>query len=599
MSTKFNLNRQPVPDEEINSHKDFGELVKAFKKQSINKARSDSGFLKNKKITYSAVIAGATVLCTVTYFSVFKNNPAKPKSNDKITTSNTNQNSTNTFLNKPNTAFIAPPISKINVPYQSYKVKSEQGAVIKTQSNSKIIVPKNAFVNSKGNTIVGDVEIKFREFHNQADIIASGIPMKYDSAGIQTHLESAGMIDIKGYQNNEPVFINPKKQITVELQSAQTADKFNMYVLDTIAKNWTYLNRDNSLKGLERQKGEKGHEKPKTEVDSVINENAITKKLQQQLNAIPPKIETEKTTYTKKVNQLPKANEPSKPIKATPGKEQFQLDVDGKEFPELATFKNMVFEVGAENKNYNSKLADITWSSAEISEGTQKGKNYLLTLKLRDRVEKLIVYPALLGKEYDAALKNYDSKFKEYQTVLAKRLAVEKKLKEEFEKKQAEYLAEQKKLSDDLIKERIRIRQEQEQQLANQFKSIGNQQRVTRIFQVSNFGIYNSDCPNSMPKGESIKPIYVNKDGSLLQNIMCVYLICNDKNLVYNLNTSAAINYNPNEKYSLCIIANGQTYMCNNETFAKNTSSKNNKFELIEINSEIDNVIDFKKALGV
>jgi len=30
--------------------------------------------------------------------------------------------------------------------------------------------------------------------------------------------------------------------------------------------------------------------------------------------------------------------------------------------------------VGSENKNYNSKLADITWGSAEISEGPQKGK---------------------------------------------------------------------------------------------------------------------------------------------------------------------------------------------------------------------------------
>ena len=51
MATKFNLNRQPVPDEEINSHKDFGELVNKFKKQSIEKARSDASFLKNKKAT--------------------------------------------------------------------------------------------------------------------------------------------------------------------------------------------------------------------------------------------------------------------------------------------------------------------------------------------------------------------------------------------------------------------------------------------------------------------------------------------------------------------------------------------------------------------
>ncbi len=74
---KFNLNRPPVSDEEINSHKDFGELVKKFKNESIQKARSDVSFQKKKKMTYSAVIAGVAVICTVTYFSVFKKEPPK------------------------------------------------------------------------------------------------------------------------------------------------------------------------------------------------------------------------------------------------------------------------------------------------------------------------------------------------------------------------------------------------------------------------------------------------------------------------------------------------------------------------------------------
>jgi hypothetical protein len=583
MGTKFNIDRKPVPDEEINSHKDFGELIKTFKKQSIEKARSDTNFLKNKKITYTAIIAGATVLCTVTYFSVFKSKETKQTTYDKITTIPLQTNAQNSKSNK---AFIVPPISKLNVPYQKFKLKSEHGATLKTESNSKIIVPKNAFVNKKGENIIGDVEIQFREFHDQADIIASGIPMKYDSAGIQSHLESAGMIDIKGYQNNEPVFINPKKQITVELQSTQIADKFNMYALDTVAKNWTYLHRDNSLKGLEKQ-------------DNAVKENNATKTIQKQIDAIPPKIEIEKVVYSKKINQLPKANEPTKPSKAIEGRPKFQLDVNAKEFPELATFNNMVFEVGSENKNYNSKLSEITWSSAEISEGPQKGKNYLLTLKLRDRIEKLFVYPALTGKDFDNAIKTYDIKYIEYKNVLAKRVADEKRLKEEFEKKQTEYLAEQKKLNDDLIKERIKIRQEQEQQLANQFKSIGNQQRVTRIFQVSNFGIYNSDCPNSMPKGEVLNPVYLVNGTTPLLNLSYSFLICANKNLVYNLNTNEPLRFNPNEKYSLCIIANGKTYMCDHETFANNTSNKQNKISLKEISSDIDNVVDFKKALGI
>lgn len=593
MGTKFNIDRKPVPDEEINSHKDFGELIKSFKKQSIEKARSDVSFLKNKKITYTAIIAGATILCTVTYFSVFKNNKAKQTTYDKITTI---PFQTNTKNSKSKKAFISPPISKLNVPYQKFKLKNDQGATLVTQSNSKIKIPKNAFIDKKGETIIGDVEIQFREFHDQADIVASGIPMKYDSAGIQSHLESAGMIDIKGFQNNDPIFINPKKEITVELQSTQSADKFNMYTLDTVAQNWIYLHRDNSLQGQLEKKGVK---RTFSQVDSVMNENVIIKKLRKQIDEIPPKIDIEKATYSKKINQLPKSIEPTKPAKAIEGRPKFQLDVSAKEFPELATFKNMVFEVGSENKNYNSNLSEITWSSAEISERTQRGKNYLLTLKLRDRVEKLIVYPALTGKDYDEAIKAYDTKYSEYKNVLAKRLTEEKRLKLEFEKKQAEYIAQQKKLNDDLVKERIKIRQVQEKELTNQFNSIGNNQKVVRVFQISNFGIYNSDCPNSLPIGETLNPIYLVNQNTPLLNVTSTYLICNNRNLVYNLNPKEPLRFNPNEKYSLCIIANGKTYLCNDEMFSKNTSNKQNKINLIELNSDIDNVHDFKKALGI
>ena len=593
MGTKFNLNRQPVPDEEINSHKDFGELVNKFKKQSIEKARSDASFLKNKKATYSAIIAGVAVICTVTYFSVFKKEPPKETSHDKIITLQKNNTSTlNTKLNK---AFIAPPISKLNVPYTSYTVKAEQGATLKHKSNSKISIPKKAFVNKQGHDIIGDVEITYREFHNQADIIASGIPMAYDSAGTHTTLESAGMIDIRGYQNGEPVFINPKKQITIEFASEHTADRYNMYVLDTIAKNWVYVGRDNSLKGQKRPEGQKGLKGQKPLTNSVSNKEI---EIQKQLDAIPPKIENEKIVYTKKVNQLPKATTPIKPAKAIVGRPQFELDVNYKEFPELEAFKNAVFEVGAENKNYSSKLADITWSSAEVSEGPQKGKNYLLTLKLKERIEKLIVYPALTGADYDNALKKYETKFNDYKNLVAKREADEKKLKEEFEAKQAVFIAEQKTLTEQMLKERIRWQKEQEVQLNNQFKTMDNQSKVTRIFNVSNFGICNSDCPTSMPKGEHMNPVFtINSTGTFIR-AEHTYLVSHSNNIVYNFYTPT-FSYDPKESYSLCVLANGKLYLCSKELLSQCLTSKQNKIPVTELSSDVNDVVDLRRALGI
>lgn len=592
MGTKFNLNRQPVPDEEINSHKDFGELVDKFKKQSIEKARSDASFLKNKKATYTAIIAGVAVACTVTYFSVFKKEPPKESTHDKIVTKQQHTNSPDT---KPNKAFITPPISRLNVPYTSYKVKSEQGATLKHSSNSKIIIPKKAFVNKQGQDIIGDVEIKYREFHNQADIIASGIPMAYDSAGVKSTLESAGMIDIKGYQNGELVFINPKKQITVEFQSEHTGDRYNMYVLDTVAGNWVYVSRDNSLKGQkrpERQKGLKGHE------PTANSSSPKEKELQKQIDAIPPKIEAEKVVYAKKINQLPKTHEPAKPNKAIAGRPQFELDVNYKEFPELEAFKNAVFEVGAENKNYSSKLADITWSSAEVSEGPIKGKNYLLTLKLRERVEKLIVYPALTGADYDKALKNYESKFADYKSLVAKREADEKRLKEEFEAKQVAFAAEQKRLTEEMLRERIRWKKEQEDELNSQFQSINNQEKVTRIFKVTSFGICNSDCPANMPTEARMNPVFtVNGNGTFIK-ANTTYLVCHSRNLVFSFGNEP-LTYNPKEAYSICVLSNGKLYTCNKELLAKCLASKQNKIPVQEISADVSDSYELKKALGI
>ena len=597
MATKFNLNRQPVPDEEINSHKDFGELVNKFKKQSIEKARSDVSFLKNKKATYSAIIAGVAVICTVTYFSVFKKEPPKETNNDKIVTSQ--QHHTNTPNTKLNKTFIVPPISKLNVPYTSYNVKAEQGATLKHKSNSKIIIPKKAFVNKQGQDIIGEVEITYREFHNQADIIASGIPMTYDSAGVQTTLESAGMIDIRGYQNGEPVYINPKKQITVEFQSEHTADRYNMYVLDTVAKNWVYVSRDNSLKDKTKFDKQSSKEIPMEDLDFEGGEKSSKiHSLQKQLNAIPPKIEAEKIVYTKKVNQLPKVITPTKPTKATAGRPQFELDVSYKEFPELEAFKNAVFEVGTENKNYSSKLADITWSSAEVSEGPIKGKNYLLTLKLRERVEKLIVYPALSGADYDKALKSYETKFSDYKDLVAKREAQEKKLKEEFEAKQVAFAAEQKAITKQMIEERIRWQKQQEEQLNKQFQTIDNQEKVTRIFNVTNFGYCNSDCPTSMPQGEKMTPIFTINDNGTFIKAEHTYLICHTKNVVYNF-YNPPISYDPKDTYSICILSNGKMYLCDKIQLGSCFASKQNKIPVKELSTNVNDSYELKKALGI
>jgi hypothetical protein len=584
MEPKFNLNRPPIGDDEINSKKDFGELVKKFKSESIEKARSDSNFLKNKKITYSTIIAGAVVVCNVTYFAVFKSNPPKIESNEKtITLNQTVTNKATSQIKK-----IQSPIKKIDVPYQSYKLNAQKGGVITHHTNSKIKVPKNAFINKKGEEIIGDVEIKYRELHNQTDILASGIPLKYDSAGISFNFESAGMFDIKGIQNNEPIYIKKDKTITVEFASKDTTDHFNQYIFDTLAHNWVYLKRDNPLKIVNQNKGilNTSDKEPNPKITA----------LEKELNLIPPKIEKEKQNTEQKISQIKKPKAPIKPNKPIEGREQFELDVDYKDFPELEPYKNALFEVGTENKNLSKDLSSVVWNSAIISEGPKKGQNYILTLKYKDRTEKLIVYPTLTGKDYDEASKQFEKKYSDYKQLLAKKEAEEEKLKAEFEQKMVEYAKEEKRLKQEITQEQIRLQRARAQQMEESFASVNNRVKVNRVFQISTFNIYNSDCPHSIPKGEVINPIFVSKEKKSAIVPEIVYLVCHSKNMILQYGNEP-LKYNPNDSYSICIIKNNQIMLCSKEEFSNSVSK--GKFTLTSINKEIDNINELKQLIGI
>lgn len=582
MQPKFNIDRPKVSDEEINKHKDFDNLVKQFKEQSIQKARSDKSWWKNNYIRYAAVIAGATVICTVTYKALFnKTNSTEKAVNDKTNTLK-DQNTV-----PKNTKFINEPFEKIKVNNTSYKVDNSKGAEIRHSTGSKINIPKSSFVNKKGEEIQGEVEILYREIHDQAEIIASGIPMRYDSAGKEFTFESAGMFEIKGYQNGEPVFIKHDKPLTVEFNSKQPEDHFNQYFLDTVAKNWTYLKRDNPVVPTQLQ--------PPNPAEQKKELKKLEQKFEPAIAAIPKRIDSVQVVYTKKIDKLEKPSQPTKPNKSS-GRPQFELDVDYKEFPELSAFKNAVFEIGTESTNYKPEMKDITWSSAEIEEGPKKGINYILVLKLKQRVEKLVVYPVLTGNDFAEALKKYEEKFEKYKTLQAKRVAEEEKLKAEMEAKQAAYVAQKKKMEEEYLREKIRIEKEKTDELNKDISKGGFVGVISRVFSISNFGIYNSDCAR-LPGPMVMNPIYSHEGKTL--SPYTVYLIETNRNMVFNLAEGSSIKFDKGTAYTLCVLAGRDVYVVSKEDFATAVESKELTFHTKKLDSQISDLYELKKAMGL
>lgn len=594
MSPKFNIDRPKISDEEINKHQNFNKLVERFKQQSLKKARGDESWWQNKKIRYSTVIAGVTVICTITYFSLFSNQSKQNKKNETLIT----QNTTPKTNKEAKSAFINAPSQKLRTPYSAYKINNATGGNITHSTSSKIKIPKNSFVDKNGKDIVGDVTIEYKEFHDAGDVIASGIPMAYDSAGKHYNLETAGMFDIKGTQDGEPVFIKPEKNLEIELASASNEQRFNQYYLDTLERNWKYIQKDHAV--------EQTKKKAQTAVSMPLTTTPKLEALKNEIEKVlPKKIDSVKVVYTLKSEKLPRAKEPVKPVESTPGKPTFKLDGSYDEFPELAAFNNVIFEVGPENKNYSKELHEITWSDVKVSQGPVKGKNYILNLIYRNRSEKLIVYPVLSGVDFDKAEKAYEKKLETYQALADKREADEKRLLAEMQSKQAVYLAEQKKKQEDYDKEKAALfakyNTAEQNDIASNFNAMSLQVKATRLFRVSQFGIFNSDCPHSTPQGASVVPVFVSTDKEKILNADFIYLVDHTNKTVYSLDKSGnfKLNYTPGSVYSICVFNKNKMYLCNKNAFKQSSEKGSETFIVEALPGAADNLPDFKKAIEI
>ncbi|MFN5418097.1 MAG: hypothetical protein ACK5B9_13645, partial [Flavobacteriia bacterium] len=157
-----------------------------------------------------------------------------------------------------------------------FEIESTEKSVINLKNGGKIEFPANAFVDAQGNPVQGKVEIEWQEFHSLTDIILSGIPMKYDSAGVQNNFQSGGMFTIKAKQNDENVDLAPNKKAKVDLASMQDTPCYNFYKLDEEKGDWAYKTTKNGTENP-NFKEEKAVEKVKEPqiIDAQVDTKAF------------------------------------------------------------------------------------------------------------------------------------------------------------------------------------------------------------------------------------------------------------------------------------------------------------------------------------
>jgi len=126
---------------------------------------------------------------------------------------------------------------------------------------------------------------------------------------------------------------------------------------------------------------------------------------------------------------------------------------------------------------------------------------------------------------------------------------------------------------------------------------MGNQLKVTRLFNVSNFGIYNSDCARDLPRGGLMEPVFSMNETNV-RNADKVYLVDHGRNLVYEMPYGQIV-YDPKHVYSLCVINKGEIFLCDKQTFMALLKTDDSKVPLTALPPEANDVSDFRTALGI
>ncbi len=356
-------------------------------------------------------------------------------------------------------AFINPPVTTWDIPFERAEISNANDTVIRTSLGSFIKIPKNCLEDEKGNPVTSGIQFIFREFPTPAEIFLSGIPMVYDSAGVRATFESAGMIEIYAMKDGKPLKIREGRKIDISLVSTKEEDNYNLYYLDTLARNWQYRGKDKL--GIKKEhRSASRSKKQKAVVDTI-----------------------------ERVKDFPVPEKPKQPLMARNDKFHIKLDLVKGEFPELELYGKTVFEIDDTYKSLNKKHAAITWEDVTLTPASDAMCYYLSFRAGRDSC-RYRVRPVLSGMDYAKAKVRYDSLYKEYQNALEirKRNDVPKVV-----------------TLDQMVADSSRL---VEMTLAAGM----TRENIIRSFSIGNFGIWNCDRIRTIPNERAIVPVFYIND---------------------------------------------------------------------------------------
>ncbi len=164
------------------------------------------------------------------------------------------------------------PINALRIAPETFTFSSDSDKIIELETGSKLFIPAGAFENKLGTPIHGDVSLNFNEFHSFGEVMLSGIPMKYDSAGVENDMITGGMFRIEAFQHGEELLLAKNKRIKVAISSNTGVARMNFYKMNEETGDWTYKQAGT---GMKTRRNLLENKEEKTEIASSSNFNLL------------------------------------------------------------------------------------------------------------------------------------------------------------------------------------------------------------------------------------------------------------------------------------------------------------------------------------
>lgn len=478
---KFERNRKTPSDQEILKHKNFDSVLKGYQ----------SG-MESAKWFQSAKLWGgliATACLAGIGFYLWNNSTIEKAKTAQEESAPAEVSAEEKFNEDLSTIY--------NSNAEHFNFNPEKDTILITNNGSIISIPAYAF-----DTECKKVKLVVNEIDDPIKMFQSKIDMSYDSAGTKYHFESAGMIEIKAFDDKDPIDLKVGKEVSIALVTNTVEPTYNLY--RKTPGNWNYLGDANTLFQPV------SFSEKSADLESHFTQEQFSSKNE------------------KKV-KIGKAD-PSYPT----------FDVDVSMHLELKEFAGLVFQVDPKEKDFQEDYYLVSWEKIELE---KENLQYFINLERGGLTKRFKVKPVMNQTDYKKHLQKNQKKSSYYDQMSQRK----KDFTQEFKSQNLLFDYDQ------------NSRNYQVSSLLNEEVKYQVASKTRRVFSVSQLGILNCDhvLPESFKQKVALAELQFKDDGKSFTP-QVTYVIIPGINTLFTFNSDGLKYYAKKGETKVWIIQNGK-----------------------------------------